>query len=131
MLLCVVMVYQLGVCPCGCLEHNAWAQLIGLDAHVDGNQRAVDDQESCDMDVVTRQDDHDCDGRAQEPYFNNTRSPLVQEAFAAEDHFSSVVVFDRMTREFVVARARQRMKSFESAAAFAAALRPALQVYRL
>ncbi|MEW4491105.1 hypothetical protein AB1L42_23725 [Thalassoglobus sp. JC818] len=129
-MLLVVMVYQLGACPCGCVEHNVWAQLLGIDSDHDRNLAStVLDGKSSGVLVGENEDQHDCSGEARAQYFNNIRVTSLQETFAADllVAWIAVAIFSLASAAAAVNRSRS-----ESPPVFAAALcRPALQVYRL
>ena len=62
------MLFQLGACSCGCLEHNVWVQLIGIDS----DHHEEDFGSTADHLLVS--DDHDCSGEPKAQYFDNSRS---------------------------------------------------------
>lgn len=64
-------VYQLGACPCGCWEHNAWLQMVGWH-HEDHHQAATD--ALVDQPVLASAEFHDCTGQPQAKYLNNARN---------------------------------------------------------
>jgi hypothetical protein len=63
-------VYQLGACPCGCLEHNAWAELIGLTSHDE-----VASVSPAGGAVLSTAEDHDCTGQPRPLYLSSTENP--------------------------------------------------------
>ena len=69
--LLVCLVYQLGACPCGCLEHNAWVELFGLSASDHEHDLAQSDRSSAGISVAD--DHHDCTGEARPQYVNTAR----------------------------------------------------------
>lgn len=74
--LLVLIVFQLGACPCGCLEHNAWVQMLGLSSHHDHHlSEAETDQ------TTIEGSDHDCNGRPGAVYFNNAISVNADHAY--------------------------------------------------
>ena len=66
--LLVGIVYQLGACPCGCLEHNMWVALLGLDSdgHSDAGAGRADTM------VHSTDHEHDCTGKAKARYLDNS-----------------------------------------------------------
>lgn len=64
----VCFVCQLGACPCGCLEHNYWFQMLRLsdDGHHDANSSAGL--------AWAAQDDHDCSGELRAQFVNTARA---------------------------------------------------------
>lgn len=64
-------IFQLGACPCGCLEHNYWMQMAGLSPH--------EPHDACDHDsqpTAHQNHEHDCTGVAATLFVNNIR-PIV------------------------------------------------------
>ena len=55
--LVVCLLYQMGACPCGCLEHNYWLQAIGVADEHDG-EYALNVRD----DTSVSSNQHDCDG---------------------------------------------------------------------
>ena len=55
--LLMAMVYQLGACSCGCLEHSVWAHFLGMESADDHHpvSNGVGDAVS-----AAGHDDHDC-----------------------------------------------------------------------
>ena len=87
LLLAACFVYQLGACPCGCLEHNFWLQAIGFSAH----EHAMPSTHRPDGDQLASVDhghDHDCTGAAADVYVNNARSVRAPE-FSQSDWVNS------------------------------------------
>ena len=64
--LLICLAYQLGACPCGCLEHNAWLQILGLSHHDHGPAGSPDQS------VVAAAEHHDCSGQPRPLYLTNT-----------------------------------------------------------
>ena len=65
-LLLIGLVYRMGACPCGCVEHNYWLQTLGL---------ASDHDHGVPMDLALVAQDHDCAGESPELYCDTaTRS---------------------------------------------------------
>ena len=67
------LVYQFGACPCGCLEHNAWLQMLGLSIHdsadaAASNELRASGADACDVAVP---EEHDCAGHPRVLYVNN------------------------------------------------------------
>ena len=79
------IVYQFGACPCGCLEHNAWLQMLGLSSHglLEVTSGELDSSglpgESHSLDGVadraTGSDHHDCNGGPRPLYVNDAERP--------------------------------------------------------
>ena len=65
--LALLLVYQLGVCPCGCLEHNAWFEWLGLDADAHQHAEVADDQPS-----LSCAEGHDCVGKPRPLYVSQS-----------------------------------------------------------
>lgn len=128
-LLLVAMIYQLGACPCGCLEHNAWAHLLGLDAE-SRDDASVGSFESPGHSSVNLADTHDCTGEPRTQFVDNARGPRVEGSTA----FSSLLpaldcclaVSDSQT-----GFGQRRGGPPAGLAGSVALYRPALQVYRL
>ncbi len=68
LLICLVL--QLGACPCGCLEHNAWIQMLGWSMEDHAHSHDVDDLHA---QVSDGSQDHDCTGELRPQYINNAR----------------------------------------------------------
>ncbi len=66
--LSVCLIYQLGACPCGCLEHNHWLRVLGLADH-DGDL-AVD----VDRATLVVQQEHDCSHDPRVQFVSTSRS---------------------------------------------------------
>jgi hypothetical protein len=64
------MVYRLGACPCGCIEHNYWLQAVGL-ADDEHSHAAAD----LDADGIVASHEHGCTGEPEEFFLNNPRIP--------------------------------------------------------
>ncbi|WP_166831778.1 hypothetical protein [Thalassoroseus pseudoceratinae] len=124
-LMLVMMVYQLGACPCGCLEHSAWAELLGTESanHSDDVAVGVDGRSSAVVSDAT----HDCTGEARVQYLNNNRVPTLQGPLADGVFVVLIAVAVLSLNSFAAKTHRSRTGS---KLAFAAALgRPALQIY--
>jgi len=76
-LLLAMIVFQLGACPCGCLEHNAWIQMVGLTDH--HHEVAF----TSDCSSIQGASDHDCTGEHAPDYLDNARSPGVDVRWAS------------------------------------------------
>jgi hypothetical protein len=116
------LVYQLGACPCGCVEHNAWLQMLGASGH---SHAAV----ALDEDGIVRiSGNHDCSGEHVVAYMDNARSVTLDEIARP---FSTAA----LTEVGAVYEERGRRSSVfaasESSQLAHAPQRPALQVYRL
>ena len=66
-ILLLLILFQLGACPCGCAEHNAWLQMMGMDHH------HVDDPIASSRTAIQEADHHDCTGEKAKPYLDNAR----------------------------------------------------------
>ena len=133
-LLIALMFYQFGACPCGCLEHSAWAQMLGVDASGDEVQDALGTHRR-DRAVVARgHDEHDCTGNARPKYLNNARPSSVERILGADRSLASVVVSDLTARSADAVLGRCRIgPTFDATAApcRVAQRRAALQVFLL
>jgi len=78
--------FQLGACPCGCLEHNAWVEAfegsLGHDEASGGDQlhlaaRSSQDDFAASL-VSNEHDHHDCDGVDRRQYFDTSRKVTPQ-----------------------------------------------------
>lgn len=65
--LLAMILFQLGACPCGCLEHNAWFQMLGLSEHHDDVATASDGVS------VRDAGHHDCTGEHAPDYLDNSK----------------------------------------------------------
>lgn len=116
--LLVMIVYQLGACPCGCLEHNAWLQLLGMShEHVHSPSGSSPAWES---------EEHDCTGEARPTYVNNARQAC---ATSAPGDSSSLVAFVEPPQSLVTPRFAAALWDSERPPRAHAPFRPALQVY--
>jgi len=75
----LALVYQWGACPCGCVEHNAWLEWVGLDHHHDHDHATPMAADP----TVSAADDHDCSGAAR-PYFLTKTDRFSDLAQASE-----------------------------------------------
>ena len=66
--LMVGFIYQLGACPCGCLQHNYWAQALGMSPH--DSHEAVDTTQL----ELHPGHGHDCRGVPARVFINNSRA---------------------------------------------------------
>lgn len=82
--LLVCLVFQLGACPCGCLEHNAWIELLGLSTGDHGHDTAHSDDGSDRISIAGNH--HDCTGEAQAQYVNTARDMSVPQVDNAIPH---------------------------------------------
>ncbi|MFK7737681.1 MAG: hypothetical protein AB8B50_16725 [Pirellulaceae bacterium] len=120
--LLALVVYQLGACPCGCVEHNAWLQMFGVSSHShedvalgSGNAPAISG-------------DHDCSGEYVVAYMDNARPLVVNECM------SQVSLAHLKVSEAAFGATSREKSAFSSADCLVVAHalpRPALQVYRL
>jgi hypothetical protein len=73
-------VYQLGACPCGCVEHNYWIQMLGMTAP-DAEPSHDATHHGADREVACHDGhDHECVGAPARLFVNNSRqveSPRV------------------------------------------------------
>lgn len=69
--LLVCLVFQLGACSCGCLEHNAWVELFQLSTDDHGHDLAQSDRASGGVSIEDNH--HDCTGEARPQYVNTAR----------------------------------------------------------
>lgn len=94
MLICLV--YQLGACPCGCLEHNAWAEMLGLSSHDHHGVPATSTTS------VSSGEDHDCKGYPRPLYVSNENdwgrwiACLSSPPTLAADSYASIDCDDRV-----------------------------------
>ncbi len=123
-----LMVYQLGACPCGCLEHNAWLQWAGITSD-DRGEIAAATPAADSLTTMSDGDYHDCNGEPRPQYVDNARSARLAGDFF--ERLSTVVVILNASVD-VATIARGRFDRVSDSAPLAHALtRPALQVYRL
>lgn len=132
-LLVAGMVFQMGTCPCGCLEHNAWVQLAGL-RHDDIETLAI---QGADAPVVSEgglcvavTDNHECDGQPALDYLNTARSVDVPRDGRATTH-CSVCVIDRDSPSSGSVSLAGGWQLANVCGGHAARIQPALQVFRL
>jgi len=65
----LLFVYQIGACPCGCVEHNAWLELLGFDhPHVTESTAGLSATDN----------HHDCTGANRFEYVSTTRQHLPE-----------------------------------------------------
>ena len=128
-LLLAVMVYQLGACSCGCLEHNVWAQMLDLDSADHASHSSQGAKEESDVSQVASAETHDCTGEARAQYFNNTRVPRPQGTEGPSGPVKLVAASELSPDSITV---NMRRYAIHATLEFDAALyRPAIQVYRL
>ncbi len=124
--LLVGMIFQLGACPCGCLEHNVWVQLLGLDAdHHLGRTASASTVSWSGLDA----DHHNCTGEPRPGYVDNARSFRVaglchKELIAVADPSADRVIRSLRSSEHAGPRSPGPAVSH-------ALTRSTLQVYRL
>lgn len=128
-LLLSAIVYQLGACPCGCLEHNAWSQLLGLDS-ADHDHAIADFEGSSRNWPALLSDDHDCTGEPRIEFVDIAREPRIQGAPAAT-MLLSLCVCQASTSDSPAGIDTRYFGSHSRCTLNAALGRPALQVYRL
>ncbi|WP_237226187.1 hypothetical protein [Rubinisphaera sp. JC750] len=128
-LLLAAMVYQLGACPCGCLEHNAWSQLLRLDSG-DHDHSAADLEKIGSHSPVLLSDHHDCTGEPRTAFVDNAREPRVQGCSTTTLLLSLFVEQASLSNSPAGGDAKY-VHSPSRLALDAARSRPALQVYRL
>ncbi len=125
-LLLATMVYQLGACPCGCLEHNAWIEFLHLDHDEHSHSTPV---LSLDAQIAAEPHSHghhDCTGERAAGFVDNAR---VLNFDSPHEHSLNLigcglpVNCGRHTAQINV--------RVDRAASPAAPLRPALQNFRL
>ena len=82
--LVVCLLYQMGACPCGCLEHNYWFQALGLaeEDHSETLLMASDDR------FLSSHDD-DCDGSPALLYVDNSLTPKRNSTSTVWRHLAS------------------------------------------
>lgn len=120
--LLALVVYQLGACPCGCVEHNAWLQVLGVSDHSHA-EVAVDTE-----DAISISGDHDCSGEHVVAYMDNAR-PVPSNEIGSQ--FLTCLLVAPESASEAVGSGRSFFTQSDCLA-FARALdRPALQVYRL
>ncbi|MCC9643212.1 hypothetical protein LOC71_13085 [Rhodopirellula sp. JC740] len=134
--LVIAMLYQMGACPCGCLEHNAWLQLLGGFSHADGHphpslvQLSQNDSATTAAGEVSNSDDHDCTGEPTTLYTRSSRNPMP----ANGDCVQSLDFVDTANGAFgaLMVVADERRRGIDLRGPNVRALsRPALQVFRL
>ena len=130
-----LLVYQLGACPCGCLEHNAWLQWAGvISDHGGDSDAAMPVSESLttvseSLTTVANGDTHDCTGEPRPQYVDNAQSTQVLGDFFQR---LATIVVSLNTSMDDSSITRGRFDWGPDCAPLAHALsRPALQVYRL
>lgn len=125
-----VLVFGLGACPCGCFEHNAWAQLLPLDS-THNNLDFLKDTGSGQVAtlVFDDTDSHDCTGEERAQYLNNTRMPSLQEHSSTDGPTTASAIAVSLTNSIVVET--YGPQSDLIIAHSAALCRPSLQVYLL
>lgn len=86
--LLIAMMFQLGACQCGCLEHNAWVQLIGFcetdEAEADEHHHAhllVGNTHS--NSVASTDQHHECGGQARPQFVDNSYASQLQKESAS------------------------------------------------
>jgi hypothetical protein len=135
-----LMVYQLGACPCGCLEHNAWLQWAGITSDDRGTpeDRATPDElgevaaaaSAVESQVTTADGDyHDCNGEPRPQYVDNARSARLADDFL--ERLATVVVILNASVDDTTVTAGRFNRDPGSVPLAHALSRPALQVYRL
>ena len=72
--LMLLLTHQLGACPCGCIEHNAWAQWLGLVT------QDTDAYPPAHADTFRSGQDHDCTGKPFPLYVTNTKNVVSRIA---------------------------------------------------
>lgn len=91
------MLYQLGACACGCIDHNYWLQAVGIasDHHHHAGKPAADQQnESGDRFAAV---DHDCDGGTKPLYLNNApRTKSIASSVGQFDMLADWVLRDQL-----------------------------------
>ena len=125
-----VLVFGLGVGPCGCYEHSAWAQLLPLDSahnNLDVLKGARSDQVASLVPEDT--DSHDCTGEARAQYLNNTRMPSLQEHSSTDGPTTASAIAVSLTNSIAVETYGPQTDLI--IARSAALCRPSLQVYLL
>ena len=124
------MVFQLGACACGCVEHNLWAQLLGLHAEDDHHHDSAFPENDGGESALAAEDSHECSGQPKAPFVDNARTPRAQDALlpGTLDGAVAVAALSSPTIPLLAAR---RVARPPNSAYRAALCRPALQVYRL
>ena len=95
-LMAVCVVYQLGACPCGCLDHNYWWRMLAIADHDHHGSRGPAGT------TQVAEDDHDCTGAPQRQFVNTARSPkhesdlirVSQPACRCQDVSAAILVGD-------------------------------------
>jgi len=122
------MVFQLGACPCGCIEHNAWVQFLGLDAG-DHDHTSVADH-GTGLSSISSTDTHDCTGEGNAPFVDNARGPclIVSPLPESANQFlaGAIAPFDSLFGLRACHIDARPIPDFD-----AARIRPSLQVYQL
>ena len=131
-MLLLAMVFQLGACPCGCIDHNAWVQLWGVESEHHKEHTLVslaDDDGNSSIALARVSDSHDCTGQPRSQFCDNACSVRV--------HDTSLI---RLPESFVAASYSSRTRSHSNerlvpstpvGGLCAAPSLPQLQVYRL
>ncbi len=120
--LLAMIVFQLGACPCGCLEHNAWFQMLGFGDH---------DHGLASTDGVTSVQDaghDDCTGELAAAYVDNSR--LLNRDPASRSAFETSAP-DNQLGDTTTPDLRALQPNRDDLAIMHAPALSALQVYRL
>ena len=127
--LLAAMVFQLGACPCGCVEHNAWAQLLDLDSGDHDHALIVAGQDAG-LSSVTSSDTHDCTGEPRTQFVDNARGPRVHESSTPKTQlhlFVGAIAHSNSLAGLGTGYIELHLRL----EVHAALCRPAMQVYRL
>ena len=121
--LLALLVYQLGACPCGCLEHNVWMEIVGF-----GSDHEPVEITNASL-LVSAPDEHDCTGVPKAQYVNNARSITGSGEYLNSGVIAPFVLSD--THHEKTRRFPSFDKQADSLAVAHALSRPALQVFQL
>lgn len=80
--LTVCFVFEMGACPCGCLEHNYWLALFGHSS--DSSTPAQGDHDT----GLLVASDHDCTGKSRDEFVNTARLPETGSRQLQISHFT-------------------------------------------
>lgn len=133
-LLLALMVYQFGVCPCGCLEHNAWVQMLGIDVSDHDAHIAIGDHDQGVTTVVSGHNEHDCAGKTRPKYVDNARSISIETVSTTTRSSVAMIPAFAATRfsDANVGRCRVgKLPEFAAARDGSTQFRAKLQVFRL
>ena len=126
--LAVLMIYQLGACPCGCLEHNLWIQMTGVASDHD-QEIGSDSTRVVSISELQDAHDHDCTGKPHPQFLDNSQMQKVTGKFSRQGSSFLALAHSSQDDSLAVLNGRGAPSFFPAVSA--ALTRPALQVYRL